>query len=32
MGQWCEEWDILVPDGDGEIMDQGKGFNGSLVM
>ena len=32
MGGLCEKWDILVPKGDGEVWDQGKGFNGSLVM
>ena len=32
MGRLCEKWDILVPNGDGEVWDQGKGFDGSLVM
>ena len=32
MGRWCEKWDILVPNGDGEVWDQGKGFDESLVM
>ena len=32
MGRWYEKWNILVPNGDGEVTDQGEGFNGSLVM
>ena len=31
MVQWCEKWDIWVPNGDGEVSDQGEWFNGSLV-
>ena len=31
MVRWCEKWDILVPNGDGEVSDQDEWFNGSMV-